>query len=81
MNAMQLVGAVRRLAQDTASTHHTDAEIVALLARSKRAIFGHNLPALLTDEQEEALAIVVAFRLLQARDAAAQLESLATCQG
>lgn len=76
---MEVVCEVRRLVQDTSTQRHTDAEIVSLIAREKSRIFAGCGPVL-SVEQHEAVAILVAFRLLQARDAASQLESLATCQ-
>ncbi len=79
MIARDVLAQVRRMLQDTSETRWSDAEIERLGRRECERLFGFEHA--LTYERQEALAIVIAFRLLQARDAAAQLESLATVQG
>lgn len=74
-----MIEQARRLMQDTSGVHHTDAEIITLIGTLRARLFPG--VTLFSDEQDEALVILAAFRLLQARDAAMILEGMATVQG
>lgn len=80
MRMLDTIDAVRRIVQDTASKRWTDGEIAQLVARNELRLYGSKGDSM-NDTQHEALVVFVAFQLLQARDAAGQLEALATVQG